>query len=87
MSTVNPSYSGSYGFFRDGAAVSPSDSTDLTTLAKGIYCGGLSGSIRFITERGTTVTGYIAQGAVLPFIVSRVLLTGTSATGLVAGLD
>lgn len=87
MSTNNPNYSGSFGFYRDGATITPSDSTDLTTLAKGVYCGGLGGTIRFITERGTTLDGYLVQGAVLPFIVARVKSTGTSATGLIQGLD
>jgi len=68
----------------DGAAVTPSDSTDLALAARAIYVGG-DGSITLDTLAGTTLTFVDCKaGIVLPIAARRVRATGTTATNLVA---
>ncbi len=65
-------------------AVTPSDSTNLTEVSRGLWIGG-GGSISVVMLGGGTVsfTG-IAAGTLLPIRVSRVNQTGTTATGIVS---
>jgi hypothetical protein len=66
------------------AAVTPSDSTDLTWITRGLYIGG-AGNVAVNMADGTTVTFYgCLAGTVLNFCVSRVLATGTTATHIAA---
>ena len=66
------------------AAVTPNDSTDLTTLSRALYVGS-GGSIAVVVADGSTVTFVgVLSGSVLPVRVSRVLATGTTATNIVA---
>jgi len=71
--------------YRHGAAVSPSDTVDLTNVSRAIYVGG-TGTLTYISQGGDTVAllGNIPVGTVLHVCASRVKLTGTSATNLVA---
>lgn len=68
-------------------AVTPSDSTDLTTYAKAIYVGG-AGNIAVIMKYNSADTGVtfngVTAGTVLPIQVRRVLATGTTATNIIA---
>lgn len=66
------------------AAITPNDSTDLSTVTRGIYVGG-AGNIAADMMDGTavTVSGALA-GTVLPLRVKRVKSTNTTATNLLA---
>lgn len=67
----------------DAAAVTPNDSTDLSTPAV-IYIGG-TGNVKVTTAQGTAVTfNGLPAGAVIPVQVLRVWSTGTTATNMVA---
>lgn len=65
-------------------AITPSDSTDLTTAVRSIYVG-VGGDVCVIDTAGNTVTHVGApQGSYLgPFTVARVKATGTTATNLI----
>ncbi|WP_152982211.1 spike base protein, RCAP_Rcc01079 family [Prosthecomicrobium hirschii] len=66
------------------AAVTPSDSTDLTTDARSLYIGG-SGNVKVTTSGGSTETFYnLSAGSYLVQRVHRVWSTGTTATYIVA---
>lgn len=66
------------------AAVTPSDSTDLDSIARSIYVGG-AGDVVAVRHDGTTVTfSGVAAGTVLPIAVRRINSTSTTATGIVA---
>lgn len=68
----------------NAAAVTPSDSADLTYDTRALYVGG-AGDISIITENGQTVTLVgVPAGSFLPISVSRVRATGTTATNIVA---
>lgn len=66
------------------AAVTPSDSVDLTYLTRALYVGG-DGTVVAVDANGTAVSfvGVVA-GTVLPIRVSRVNSTSTTATNIVA---
>ena len=65
-------------------AVTPSDSTNLTKLARALYIGG-TGNVALHTPNGGPVTFTNTQaGTVLPVQVVRVDSTGTTATNIVA---
>lgn len=66
------------------AAVTPSDSVDLTYLTRALYVGG-DGTVVAVDANGTAVSfvGVVA-GTVLPIRVSRVNATSTTATNIVA---
>jgi hypothetical protein len=67
----------------DAAAVTPSDTVDLTTPA--VVYVGVSGSVQVTTAQGTTVTfAGVPAGFVIPLQVRRVWSTGTTASSLVA---
>ena len=66
------------------AAVTPSDSVDLTTNARALYIGG-TGAVKVTTVAGDAVTFSAAQaGSILPIAVRRVWSTGTTATNILA---
>lgn len=65
-------------------AVTPSDSVDLVAASRGIWVG-TGGNLAVITAGGDTVTvPNVQDGTLVPIRASRVLATGTTATGLVA---
>lgn len=70
----------------DIVPITPNDSTDLATPARAIRCKntGTSGAVALITFMGNTRTTDIAAGETLPVYATRVLSTGTTATGLEA---
>jgi hypothetical protein len=67
------------------AAVTPSNSTDLSTFSRGLYIGG-AGNITVDMVGGQTgvLFSNLVAGSVYPLRVSRVYATGTTATGIVA---
>lgn len=69
----------------NAAAVTPNDSTDLTTATRGLYIGGAGDVVVDMVGGETSVpfTGLIA-GNVYPLRVIRVRATGTTATDIVA---
>ncbi len=68
----------------NAVAITPSDSTSLTTSARAIYCG-VGGNISVLTVNGQTVTfANVLAGTILPVRVERVNSTGTTASSLVA---
>lgn len=69
---------------RDAAAVTPSDSAQISPVARALYVGG-SGDIKLVTEEGTTVTFQdIVAGSILPVKATKVFATDTTATNIVA---
>lgn len=77
----------------DGYAVTPSDGTDLPNgITRGLYCTGAGNiAVQLVRQDASgavtilsTVTLAVAAGEVLPIAVSRVLATGTTATGISA---
>jgi hypothetical protein len=68
---------------RNAAAVSPSDSVDLANVSRFLVVG-VAGNLNVVTEAGQTVVIPAAAGIPLPIAVSRVKLTSTTATGIVA---
>ncbi len=69
-------------------AVTPSDATDLTAVAKALYIGG-GGDVEVIAADDTdaVVLKAVPAGAFLPVQVRRVLAGNTSATLIVALYD
>jgi hypothetical protein len=78
---------------RQAAAVTPSDSTDLTTYAKALFIGTVSGGSTVVVlpvrnADGSTVTlKGLSAGQIVPIQVRRVLSTGTTAADIVALFD
>jgi hypothetical protein len=66
-------------------AVTPSDTTDLTDLPKAIYVGG-GGDIALMAAADNTARIFKAAqaGSILPIRARRILVTGTTATNLIA---
>ena len=66
------------------AAVTPNDSTDLTTPARGFYVG-TGGDLEVVTAGGETVTvPDVPAGTVVPIRATRVRAANTSAAGIIA---
>jgi hypothetical protein len=67
----------------DGVAVTPSDSTVLTTT-RAVFVGG-AGNISVVTSAGTTLTlTGVTAGTLLPIRVTKVRSTSTTATNIAA---
>jgi len=63
-------------------AVTPNDSTDLAETTRALYVG-TAGSVAAVMASGASVSfGTVASGTVLPVRVTRVLLTGTTASAI-----
>ncbi len=69
-----------------GAAVTPSDTVNLTTQSRALYVGGAGNVSVVMGGPDANVLTFIAvpAGALLPLIVSRVNATLTTATNIVA---
>ncbi|WP_208347305.1 spike base protein, RCAP_Rcc01079 family [Pseudaestuariivita rosea] len=65
----------------DIAPVTPNDTQDLPDVALALYAE-TGGIIRFVSIKGAERTVEVADRAILPVGVTRVLQTGTTATGL-----
>lgn len=69
----------------DGAAITPSDSTNLPVPTRAIYVGGAGAISAVMRSGGNSVTfAAVPVGTVLEISVVRVNATGTTATNLVA---
>jgi len=66
------------------SAVTPNDSTDLTTVAQGLYIGGAGDLKVDMADSGTVTFSALPAGIFLPIIVKRVYSTGTTATNIIA---
>ncbi|SPJ23481.1 spike base protein, RCAP_Rcc01079 family [Palleronia abyssalis] len=62
-------------------AITPSDTTDLANVTRGLNVSG-SGVVRVTTVLGTTETVFVAAGVVFPIRATRVWAQGTDATGI-----
>ncbi|WP_020471472.1 spike base protein, RCAP_Rcc01079 family [Zavarzinella formosa] len=70
--------------YRHAAAVTPSDTVDLTNVTRAVYVGG-AGNIVYITEQNETVTlTGVTVGTVYRICASRIKSTSTTATNIVA---
>jgi hypothetical protein len=68
----------------DGFTVIPSDTNNLQAMARALYVG-VTGNVTILTSMGTQLTLVGVQaGQILPILATRVLSTGTTATGIVA---
>lgn len=65
-----------------GVAITPSDTVDLAQRPRVLYCTG-SGNVRVVMMGSGTVTLPMIAGQPLPVRVDRVMVTGTTATGIV----
>lgn len=66
------------------AAITPSDTVDLTFMARAIYVG-TGGNLVAVDDAGTAVTfTNVPDGAIIPIRVSRINATSTTATNMVA---
>jgi hypothetical protein len=72
-------------FYVDAAAITPSDTVNLTVPTAAIYVGG-GGAVSVVMRAGgnTVVFSAVPVGFTLPISVTRVNATGTTATNLVA---
>lgn len=68
---------------RNAAAVTPDDDTDLAKATRALYVG-VDGDVRVRMPDDSDVTFAALAGSILPVAVKRVLLTGTTATNIVA---
>lgn len=67
----------------DGFAIVPNDGVDLAVETRQIVVGG-AGNLVVVMKSGSTVTFVCVAGQTLNIKATRVLATGTTATGLVA---
>lgn len=69
--------------YKHAVAVTPSDSADLPrTPARALFVT-VTGNVSFITQGGETVSlTSVAANEILPFLITRVRSTGTTATVL-----
>lgn len=66
----------------DGFAITPNDGADLATETRQIVIGG-AGTLTVIMKSGASVLFTCIAGQTLNIKATRVMATGTSATGLV----
>jgi len=64
-------------------AVVPSDAGVLASGCRSLYVGG-AGNLALKDDKGNVVVFAAQDGAILPFGPTQVMLTGTTATGIVA---
>jgi hypothetical protein len=65
--------------------ITPNDSTDLTFSIRTLNVAE-AGAVRILDLAGNEVTLTVAAGAQFPVQARRIFATGTTATGIVAGL-
>ena len=69
----------------DGFEVTPSDTVDLPKTANAIYVT-VTGNVALVTPSGWATTFAIPAGQWFPQKARRILATGTTATGIKAGV-
>lgn len=65
-------------------AVTPSDSTNLSSIARALYIGGAGNVSAVMPDDSVVMFAGLSAGTILPVRVKRVNATNTSATYLVA---
>ena len=65
-------------------AVTPSDSTPLSDITRGLWVGGGTGTVKVRMASGADCTFTGVAGVLLPIQCDLIYSTGTSATGIVA---
>lgn len=72
--------------YRQGVAITPSDTANLPGgTARGLYTGAGGAIVLRMDDSAITLTlTGVPAGQILPLTTSRVLATGTTATGLIA---
>lgn len=72
--------------YTNAAAITPSDSTDLTYVTRGIFVGdgGAKHIAVIMQDSGTVTFENVPTGTFLPIRVTRVKTTGTTASKLIA---
>lgn len=73
----------SFQLFQNAAAVTPSDTANLTPVAWALLIG-TGGTLKVDTLGGQTGVALTAPAGLFPLMVTRVYATGTAATGIVA---
>lgn len=64
-------------------AITPNDSTDLTTFTRGLYTGSGGAISLILADDSVELTlSNVPAGAILPLFVKRVRFTGTTATNM-----
>lgn len=66
--------------------ITPDGNTDLAQIPVAISCEGEAGNVVLKGADGVNATFYFAKGQTRPLAATRVLQTGTTATGLVGQL-
>lgn len=66
---------------RDIMPITPDDNTDLDQVAAALYIES-GGDLTFVSDAGNTRTVKVGDFAIFPIGVSRVLATGTNASGI-----
>ena len=70
---------------RSAAAITPSDGADLTETTRAIYIGGNGDITVDMDGDGVGILFQnVVSGTILPLRITKVYLTGTSATSLIA---
>lgn len=65
--------------------VTPHDSNDIAANSRALWVGGAGDlEVIFVGDSAATTIVGVAAGTLLPFRISRVLSTGTTATAIVA---
>lgn len=68
----------------DGTMVAPSDTTPLSHVTRAIYVGG-GGDVQAELVSGSQISfAAVPGGVMLPMRVTKILATGTTASGIVA---
>ena len=64
-------------------SIAPDDASDITTVTRGIVLG-TAGDLAVVFKDGSTITlPGLNAGVIYPIRITRVLATGTTATGIV----
>lgn len=66
----------------NAAAVTPSDTVDLTNTSRAVYVGGAGDLKVDMADQGTVTFSGVPAGTVLPIRVTRIYNTGTAATNI-----
>jgi hypothetical protein len=83
MAAVDKSLGGEGEPAANAEAISPSDSSELSTVSRALYVGG-AGNISVVMLGGQAITlTAVPVGAILPIRVKQVKSTGTTATFLI----
>jgi len=79
-----PLNAGNSGAFRNGAAITPSDSVNLTDICRAIYVGGAGNIVVVWTDDTTSTFVAVPVGTTLYVAAKRINLSSTTATNLLA---